>query len=134
MTDKRTLTNRRNARKPRIRPALREAIRFMVFAGLARPEAAKAAGMTDHGLREALRKPHVKTLYAQELKDLREGAWIRAYSRMVRLAEDSGSDHVRLRANEWIAAVGSLAPAKKVPQSVSHAFDGIGFAPRPGAR
>ena len=130
MTDKRTLTNRKNARKPRIRPALSEAIRLMVFGGLRRPEAAEAVGMTDHGLREALRKPHVKKLHAQELKDLREGASILAYSRMVNLAENSRSEHVQLRANEWIAGVGGIAPAKKVAQAPSHAFDIIGFAPR----
>ncbi len=130
MTDKRTLTNRKNARKPRIRPELSEAIRLMVFGGLSRPEAAATVGMSDHGLYQALRKPHVKRLYAQEHRDLRSGAAILAYSRMVDLMESSRSEHVQLRACQWIAGVGGIAPAKKVAQASSHGFDVIGFAPR----
>ncbi len=130
MTDKRTLTNRKNARKPRIRPKLRAAIKAMVFSGLTRQEAAAAVGMCDHGLRKAFHKPHVKKLHAQEVKDLRSGASIRAYSRMVDLMESSHSEHVQLRACQWIAGVGGIAPAKKVAQASSHGFDVIGFAPR----
>ncbi len=130
MTDKRTLTNRKNAREPRIRPALSEAIRFMVFGGLSRQEAAAAVGMSDHGLRKAFHKPHVKKLHAQEVKDLRSGASIRAYSRMVDLAENSRSEHVRFRANVWIAGVGGLASVKKVARASSQGSDGIGFTPR----
>ena len=132
MTDKRTLKNRQNARKPRIRPELSKAIRLMVFGGLSRPEAAATVGMFDHGLYQALRKPHVKKLYAQEFKALRSGATIMAYSRMVDLSENSRSEHVQLRACQWIAGVGGIAPAKKVARASSHGFDGIGFAVRPG--
>ena len=130
MTDKHTLTNRKNARKPRIRPALSEAIQLMVFGGLTRQQAAAEVGMSDHGLYQALRKPHVKKLHAQEFKALRSGASIRAYSRMVDLMESSHSEHVQLRACQWIAEVGGLAPAKKVAPASSYGFDGIEFAPR----
>jgi len=102
----------------------------MVFGGLSRPEAAATVGMSDHGLYQALRKPHVKKLYTQEVKDLRSGASIRAYIRMIDLAENSRSDHVKLRANVWIAGVGGLASVKKVSRASSQGFDGIGFTPR----
>jgi hypothetical protein len=55
VTANRAETNRKNARMPRIRPQLKAAIEAMVFEGLTRREAAAAVGMTDHGLREALR-------------------------------------------------------------------------------
>ncbi len=130
MTANRTLRNRKNARKPRIRPELSEAIRLMVFGGLSRQEAAATVGMSDHGLYQALRKPHVKKLHAQEFKALRDGAAILAYSRMVDLMESSRSEHVQLRACQWIAGVGGIAPANKVARAPSYGFDIIGFAPR----
>jgi hypothetical protein len=51
---------------------LKTAIDAMVWAGARRPEAALLAGMTDHSLRAALKKPHVKQHYLAELGVLRE--------------------------------------------------------------
>jgi len=56
----------------RVTGKLRVAIEKMVFEGLKRPEAAAAAGLSDHGLRQALRKPHVKAAYMSELQVLRD--------------------------------------------------------------
>lgn len=44
----------------RVTGKLRAAIEAMVWEGSCRPDAAKAAGLKDHSLREALRKPHVR--------------------------------------------------------------------------
>ena len=70
-----------------IRPALRAALMEMVWSGKHRAEAARAVGMTDHSLREALRKPHVKQAYLAELEVLRLSARARAFHRLVELSE-----------------------------------------------
>jgi hypothetical protein len=51
---------------------LKVALMSMVWEGLKRPDAAKKAGMSDHGLREALRKPHVKAALTAECQVLRD--------------------------------------------------------------
>jgi hypothetical protein len=50
---------------------LRRAIEAMVWEGSCRPDAAAAAGLRDHSVREALRKPHVKAFYRAQLDVLR---------------------------------------------------------------
>ncbi len=51
---------------------LKIALDEMLFKGSRRADAAKAAGMTDHGLREAMKKAHVKQYYSEGLYLLRE--------------------------------------------------------------
>lgn len=51
---------------------LRRAVDAMVWEGAKRPQAAETAGLTDHSLRQALRRPHVLAFYHAELKVLRE--------------------------------------------------------------
>lgn len=122
--------NRQIARKPRISKQLRRAIEAMVWEGLPRDDAAERAGMRPHSLYKALRKTHVKSLYAQEHATFRDGEALRAFNRQVNLAEDSPSHDVRERANRWIAGCGGLAPVQKVAVQAhhTHAFAGIGFA------
>ena len=55
----------------RVTGRLRTAIEAMAWQGARRDEAAVAAGLTDHSLRAALRKPHVKAFYLGELDVLR---------------------------------------------------------------
>lgn len=50
---------------------LRNAIEAMVWTGARRAEAAEKAGLTDHGLRNALNKPHVKAALLREMQVLR---------------------------------------------------------------
>jgi hypothetical protein len=70
----------------------------MVFEGLTRPEAAKSVEMTDHGLREALRKPHVLR-YLRECKEvLRTSAGARALRTIEELSDGANSEKVKLEA------------------------------------
>lgn len=71
----------------RVTGKLKTAIEAMVWDGACREDAAKVAGMTDHSLRAALRKPHVKRHYLMELDVLRTSARARATFRMVELSE-----------------------------------------------
>jgi hypothetical protein len=80
------------------------AIDLMVVQGLRRKDAAEAAGMTDHGLREALKKPHVR-----HFRNERERAYLdRVGWEGVRTAEqlmrNGKSEHVRLDAAKYLAA------------------------------
>jgi hypothetical protein len=66
---------------------LRIAIETMVWSGLCRADAAKAAGLKDKSLKSALRKSHVKAAYLAELDVLRLSARARAFHRLVELSE-----------------------------------------------
>ena len=68
---------------------LKLAIEAMVWFGACRADAAKIAGLTDHSLRTALKKPHVKQAYLAELEVLRLSARARAFHRLVELSEQN---------------------------------------------
>lgn len=117
--------------KHRIKPALREAIRLMIWEALPRALAAQRAGMTDHGLYQALQRPHVQKLYNQEFTRLKDGSAVRAFINIVDLADNATSQDVRLRANTWLAGVAGIAPAQKVQVQgqVNHHFTGFDYGP-----
>src|SRR6516164_5705692 len=66
---------------------LRAALLDMVWKGSRRDDAAKANHMSIHGLREALRKPHVKAFYLGELGVLRESERPRTFHRLTALRD-----------------------------------------------
>jgi hypothetical protein len=68
---------------------LKVAIETMVWSGACRADAAKIAGLTDHSLRTALKKPHVKQAYLAELEVLRLSARARAFHRLIELSEQN---------------------------------------------
>ena len=68
---------------------LKLAIEAMIWSGACRADAAKVSGLTDHSLRAALKKPHVKAVYLAELEGLRLSARARAFHRLVELSEQN---------------------------------------------
>ena len=116
--------------KGRIRPALREAIKAMVWEGTSPSLAAEIGKMTLHGLQQALRKPHIKQLYAQEFRQLRENAAPQAYANIVQMGYQARSEDVRFRANQWVAGVDGISAAAKVQHSgsIAHKFEGFDYA------
>lgn len=66
---------------------LRKAIDAMVWQGARRAEAAAIAGLTDHSLRSALRKPHVKAAYLSECEVLRLSGRARRIHRLEAMVE-----------------------------------------------
>jgi hypothetical protein len=66
---------------------LRAAIEAMIWEGSCRQQAAKSAGLKDHSLREALRKPHVKAFYSGQLQVLRTSERARNIHALVRVRE-----------------------------------------------
>jgi hypothetical protein len=52
--------------------AMKSSRKSIVVAITSRPVAAKSVGLKDHSLREALRKPHVKAFYREQVADASE--------------------------------------------------------------
>jgi len=77
---------------------LKIAIDRMVWFGDRRADAATAAGLTDHGLRTALRKRHVLTYLRTELALLREGERPRSLHRLVELRDQDENRNAAVKA------------------------------------
>jgi alcohol dehydrogenase class IV len=82
----------------RVTGKLKTAIERMVWFGDARADAATAAGLTDHGLRTALRKPHVLAYLRSELALLREGERPRSIHRLIELREQDENRNAAVKA------------------------------------
>jgi hypothetical protein len=61
--------------------------------------------MTDHSLREAMRKPHVKAFYLAELGDLRESERPRTFHRLVELRDQDENRNAAVAAAKTLEAV-----------------------------
>jgi hypothetical protein len=68
---------------------LKVAIDLMLFEGSCRADAATAAGMKDHSLREAMKKPHVKQYYNAGLDVLRTSERARNISALAKVRDTS---------------------------------------------
>src|ERR1035441_1202655 len=82
----------------RVTGKLRIAVEAMVWEGSKRKDAAARAGMTDHGLRSAMRKGHVLAYYRRELGALREGERARNVHRLVELREQDENRNAAVKA------------------------------------
>jgi hypothetical protein len=94
MTDEKLVTRQAIAAKERsgkltVSGKLKIALDEMLFKGSRRADAAVAAGMTDHGLREALKKPHVKAYYNVGLEVLRTSERARNISALAKVRDES---------------------------------------------
>jgi hypothetical protein len=93
---------------------LKVALDLMVWKGARRVKAAKQAGMTDHGLRAALRKPHVKAHYLAELQVLRESERPRNILAMVEVRDGKGHKNpmARLQAAKALEGIEDVLPGR----------------------
>jgi hypothetical protein len=82
----------------RVTGKLRTAVERMIWYGDKRADAAVAAGMTDHGLRAALRKSHVKAAYLAELDLLRTSERARNVHALVDVRDASDNAMARVAA------------------------------------
>lgn len=105
----------KNPEKCRISPKLRTAITAMICEGLTRLEAAELAGITEHTLYCALRKPHVIRFKNDVLRALRESLAERSLVRVETLADAAKSENVKLEANKTLMQLDDrFTPAAKV--------------------
>jgi len=108
---------------------LRAALLDMVWKGSRRDDAAKANSMSIHGLREALRKPHVKAFYPAELGVLRESERPKTFHRLCDLRDQDENKNAAVAAakaleqisDEQLLARSSNAPSPGVTIVIRHA-------------
>jgi predicted DNA-binding protein (UPF0251 family) len=113
--------------RARLSAQTKAAIELMAYEGLELPEAAEKAGMQVNSLKDAMRKNHVKQAYNQLVTEIRSGSAIRAFLRVNRLSAVAKSEDVRLRAGQWVAGVGDIAPIRRVEGRHSHHVSFAGF-------
>jgi hypothetical protein len=89
---------------------LKSAIDRMVWNGDHRGAAATHAGMTDHGVREALRKPHVKAYYREQLEMLRLSERPRNIHRLAEI-RDAANNMPAVNAIKLLEQIDDDAPA-----------------------
>ena len=77
---------------------LRGALLDMVWKGSRRDDAALANGMSVHGLREALKRPHVKAFYLGELGVLRESERPKTFHRLCDLRDQDENKNAAVAA------------------------------------
>lgn len=96
----------------RVTGKLAAAITVMVWEGSCRAEAAKAAGLKDHSLREALRKPHVKAFYRAQLDVLRTSEWARNVHALARIRDQDQNKTAVIAAVKALEEMGDGGPGK----------------------
>jgi hypothetical protein len=77
---------------------LKAALDCMVWSGSKRSEAASHAGLTDHSLRAALKKPHVLAYYRSELAALRHSEQARSVHRLTELRDQDDNKQAAVHA------------------------------------
>jgi hypothetical protein len=102
MTDNAVSTIERSA-PMRVTGRLKQALDAMIWRGLARDEAALAAGLKPHSLYCAFRKRHVLAYFAQELGSLRASAKAKAFHVLESIAASSENDMARVNAVKAMA-------------------------------
>jgi len=87
--------------KHRVTTKVRTAIDAMVLEGLDRRHASEYAGMADHSLYCALRLPHVKAYYREQLDVLRESERAKNIHRAVQI-RDAADNMPAMQAIKWL--------------------------------
>jgi len=104
----------------RVTGKLHKAIDAMVWEGASRKEAAKAAGLSDHGLRQALRRPHVLAHYRAECEVLRTSGRAKRLHRLEQLAEQDENRN---------AAVAAIKAAEQIGDDAAGGARAAAFGP-----
>ena len=104
----------------RVTGKLYKAIEAMVWEGASRKDAAKAACLSDHGLRQALRRPHVLAHYRAECEVLRTSGRAKELHRLEQLAEQDESRN---------AAVAAIKAAEQIGDEAASGPRGVGSSP-----
>jgi hypothetical protein len=93
---------------------LHAAIMEMVWKGSCRAEAAQAAQMTDHSLREALRRPHVRAFYLAELGILRTSERAKTFHRLCVLRDQDENRNAAVAAARLLEALYAEAASNPI--------------------
>ena len=93
---------------------LKRALDAMIWDGLKRDDAAREAGMSVHGLREALKRPHVKQYYKAALVVLRDNEQARNVHALIEVRDQQTNQMARVQ------AVKALEQLSDEPTSGAH--------------
>jgi hypothetical protein len=113
---------RTNEPKPvKITGKVRDAINAMVWDALPRKQAAEKAGISEHGLYKALRKPPVRAFYLSELEVLRTSERARNIHTLAEVRDQTTNQMARVQ------AVKALEQLEDVQQSAGARHQSPGF-------
>lgn len=113
---------------------LKQALDLMIWEGLKRADAAGKAGLSDHGMRAALKKPHVLAYFNAELASLRQSLRAKNIHRLDGIADDSPNQMAKVQAIRTLEQLTDAAEHK--PGNGSPALPAgitIVIAPAPSA-
>jgi hypothetical protein len=100
----------------RVSKRLEKAIRLIEEGGYSISLAAEGSGYQYTSLMAALKKPHVRAYRAGVKRAWRESEAPKSWNRIVKLAENAGSEKVKLEANKTIlTALGELTDESEAP-------------------
>jgi hypothetical protein len=106
--------------KGQVTGRLRTALLTMIWEGACRAVAAETAGMTDHSLRAALKKPHVRQFYLSELDVLKTSERARNVLALVDVRDNSSNSISRVQAArtlEQLSEEAETRPRGQYPQT-----------------
>jgi hypothetical protein len=92
----------------------------MVMEGLPRGEAAKKAGISDHGLYKALRNPPVLAYLRGQQEVLRTSAAAQGIAKAEKLMQSAVSEHVQADMTKFVLALDGIAPVAKAEIEHTH--------------
>lgn len=98
----------------------RAALYDMAYEGLDTREAAKRQNIRLNNFHAAISRPHVKRAYKQLVAAIRDNAAQAAYLRINHMSKNADSEHVKLKANEWVAGVDGISKVQKVEGNMRH--------------
>ena len=99
--------------KTRVSAKVKAAIDAMVFEALPRRKAAEKAGMLEHSLYKAMRKPPTLAYLREQMQVLRTSAGAEGVARVAHLMHHAGSEHVQLGAAQWMAGIEGVSPVSR---------------------
>ena len=98
---------------------LKTAIDIMIWQGLPRRDAAASAGLKDHSLQVALRKPHVLAYFNAEMTSLRTSLRPRTIHRLDGIADNSRNDQAKVAALRTLEAISDRDDGTSRPSSAT---------------
>lgn len=106
----------RSSAPSKVTGRLKTALNLMVWQGKTRKEAAAEAGITDHGMYTALRKPHVRQYLASEMQVLRDSERPRNIHALVDVRDASGNAMARVQAVKALEQLSDQEDSARVTQ------------------
>jgi hypothetical protein len=96
----------------RVTGKLLTALNCMIWEGLTRKRAAERAGMSEHGLWAALRRPHVRQWYLREIDVLRTSERARNIHALIEVRDTADNSMARVSAVKTLEAISDVEAAR----------------------